>query len=95
MNRKVALGIALAMAISTMSSAVYTPAANGLLIAPNTSVAKENLITLGTEENHSLTKIELKRKETITLNVYGMSQWQKEDMEYRWTVDGPFQHWVS
>ena len=87
-SKKWVLGLALAMAVSTIAPATYTPAANGLLIAPAPSTSKEYSMTLGTEENPSLTELELKRKETIELNVYGITEQQKEYVTYHWTVEG-------
>ena len=87
-SKKWAIGLVLAMAISTIAPVTYTPAANGLLIAPAPSASKEYTITLGTKENPSLTQLELKRKETITFQVYGIAEQQKEYVTYHWTVEG-------
>ena len=89
-SKKWAVGLALAMVVSTIAPTTYTLAANGLLIAPalSSSSSKNYSITLGTKENPSLTELELKRKETIALNVYGIAEEQKEDVTYHWTVEG-------
>ena len=86
-SKKWAFGLALAMIVTTIAPITYTPAANGLLIAPAPSISKEYSITLGTQENPSLTELELKRKEMIALNVYGIEE-QKEYVTYHWTVEG-------
>ena len=89
-SRKWALGLALAMVVTTITPATYTPAYNGLLIAPapNSDVSKNYAITLGTKENPSLTELQLKRKETITFDIYGIAQEQKEYVAYHWSVEG-------
>ncbi len=89
-SKKWALGLALAMIVTTIAPATYTPAANGLLIAPapSSNSLKNYSITLGTKENSSLTELELKRKETIALQVYGIAEEQKEQVTYHWTIEG-------
>lgn len=78
--KKVALGLACAMAIAVTAPAAQTSYAG-------TTVYE---VTLGTPERRAITEESLKVGETIDLNFYGVKDWNrnKDNYKCKWTASG-------